>query len=385
MATRFVTLHVDAGDNGGSRTYRFVAEGTVEECEAVVRNALRVGDAARVCLQYSTVATQQDEPEALAPPQYVWAKSTTVAEFKLTVVHTVPVGALRMGTTAPEQMRRGHTAVNKKPETPSLAGQRQELQLRPSLHTVVHDAARPLLKRSTTISARPAPCRARDMRGANRGARRAVRVETPRSGFAFKPWSKQGDRRDAAVAAALTAIRKNCDEDEDEAKVRSFLANWVKNNYCGAKRRHAKSEAAKAAAKAAGAPTDSDTSESESESDDDGGVDGDAPTPSEPSAKDAGADGAPLRDARTPFHAAHAAAGTPSPRVMSEAEEEEAHDKENVTLRASKVHILTHARVAIPGSNRRVPLACSRSRRRRFMAVPPYARFATDALLYYHL
>ena len=164
MATRMVTLHVDAGENGGSRPYRFVAEGTVEECEAVVRNALRLGDAARVCLQYSTVATQPDEPEALAPPQYVWAKSTMVADFKLTVVHIVPVGALRMGTTAPEQMRRGHTAVNKKPETPSLAGQRQELQLRPSLHTVVHDAARPLLKRSTTISTGPALPRARHAR-----------------------------------------------------------------------------------------------------------------------------------------------------------------------------------------------------------------------------
>jgi hypothetical protein len=195
---------------------------------------------------------------------------------------------------------------------------------------VVHDAARPLLKRSTTISARPAPCRARDMRGANRGARRAVRAraETSRSGCAFKPWSKQGARRDGAVAAALNAIRKNCDEVEDEAKVRSFLANWVKNNNCGAKRRHAKLEAAKAAAKAAGAPSDSDTSESELESDDDGGVDGDAPTLSEPSPTGAGADGAPLRDARTPLHATHAAAGTPSPRVTSEAEEEEAQDKE---------------------------------------------------------
>ena len=81
MATRVVTLHDDGGENGGSRPYRFVAEGKVEECESVVRNALRVGDAARVCLQYHTVATQPDEPEALAPPQYVWAKTTAVAEW----------------------------------------------------------------------------------------------------------------------------------------------------------------------------------------------------------------------------------------------------------------------------------------------------------------
>ena len=183
------------------------------------------------------------------------------------------------------------------------------------------------------------------MRGANRRARCAVCAETSRLGFAFKPWSKQGDRRDAAVAAALTAIRKNCDEDEDEAKVRWFLANWVKNNSCGAKRRHAKLEAAKAAAKAARAHTDFDTSESESESDDDGGVDGDtSKLISEPSPTGAGADGAPLRDARTPLHATHAAAGTPSPRVTSEAEEQEAQDKENAVLPASKVCTFSRTR-----------------------------------------
>lgn len=174
-----------------------------------------------------------------------------------------------------------------------------------------------------------------------------MRAVTSRSGFAFKPWSKQGDRRDAAVAAALTAIRKNCDEDEDEAKVRSFLANWVKNNYCGAKRRHAKMEAAKAAAKAAGAPTDSDTSESESESDD-GGVDGDARTLSEPSPTGVAADGAPLSDARTSSHATHAAAGMRSPHVTSEAaEEEEEQGIENAVpplppAASKQVRVLTH-------------------------------------------
>jgi len=109
---------------------------------------------------------------------------------------TPPVGALRMGTTALEQLRRGNTAVNKKPETPSRAGQRLELQrLCPSLHTVVLDATRPLLKRSKTISVWPSPRRGSDARGANRGARRAVCADTSPSGcIAFKPRVVQAGR-----------------------------------------------------------------------------------------------------------------------------------------------------------------------------------------------
>lgn len=102
-------------------------------------------------------------------------------------MHTVPVGALRMGATAPEQMmRRSHTAVNKKPKTPSLiAGQRFVGVATLPLHTVVHDAERPLLKRSKTISAWPSPRRGRDARSA----------KTSPSGFAFKPWATVVTRR----------------------------------------------------------------------------------------------------------------------------------------------------------------------------------------------
>ena len=71
---------------------------------------------------------------------------------------------------------------------------------------------------------------------------------TRRAGLAFKPWTAQGERiQNEVVRAAVEAIHEKCNVMEDEAKVRAFVAKWVKNNYCGAKRRAAAHKAARQA------------------------------------------------------------------------------------------------------------------------------------------
>ena len=67
---------------------------------------------------------------------------------------------------------------------------------------------------------------------------------TKRAGLAFKPWTAQGEQvQNAVVRAALDAIAAKTGLHEDDAKVRTFVARWVKNNYCGAKRRAAAAKA----------------------------------------------------------------------------------------------------------------------------------------------
>ena len=62
----------------------------------------------------------------------------------------LPVGAPRALDSAPDAMR--HVAANKAPETVSKVGKNTDNQLLPSLHKTVHDAARPLLLRCSTLS-----------------------------------------------------------------------------------------------------------------------------------------------------------------------------------------------------------------------------------------
>ena len=69
---------------------------------------------------------------------------------------------------------------------------------------------------------------------------------TKRAGLAFKPWTSQSEHvQNAVIRAALDAIADKTGIQEDEAKVRTFMARWVKNNYCGAKRRALAAKAAR--------------------------------------------------------------------------------------------------------------------------------------------
>ena len=76
------------------------------------------------------------------------------------------------------------------------------------------------------------------------------------------------------MAAARAAILAKSGVDEDEAKVRLFVATFVKNNYCGAKRRAKKAAAMQAAARPNG-DSGGDEAEEEDEDDEEGEEDDD--------------------------------------------------------------------------------------------------------------
>ena len=98
---------------------------------------------------------------------------------------------------------------------------------------------------------------------------------TRRAGLAFKPWTAQGERvQNEVVRAAVEAIADKCNVMEDEAKVRAFVAKWVKNNYCGAKRRATAHKAARQATNGNG----DDDDDAPPPSDGEAGADADAPS-----------------------------------------------------------------------------------------------------------
>ena len=146
---KVVKLHYDGG------VAQFAVFGTPEDMESMVRGRFRLPDAARAAITYELWAPEDDEAEPVfVPATAVWNTAVPKpAEFKLVCEHRLPIGAPRALDSAPEAMRKGHVAANKGPETVSKVGKNTENQLLPSLHKTVHDAARPLLVRCSTLSA----------------------------------------------------------------------------------------------------------------------------------------------------------------------------------------------------------------------------------------
>lgn len=151
---KVVKLRYDGG------VAQFAVFGTPADMETMVRQRFKLPDATRAAITYELWAPDDDEAEPVfVPATAVWNPALAKpSEFKLVCENRLPVGAPRALDSAPEAMRKGHVAANKAPETVSKVGKNTDNQLLPSLHKTVHDAARPLLLRCSTLS-EPAPLR----------------------------------------------------------------------------------------------------------------------------------------------------------------------------------------------------------------------------------
>ena len=149
LGTKVVKLHYDGS------VAQFAVFGTTSDMEGMVRARFKLPDAVRAAVTYEVWAPEDDDEEPVhVPAAAVWNPALPrPSEFKLVCESRLPVGAPRALDSAPEGMRKGHVAANKGVETVSKVGKNVDKQLLPSLHKTVHDAARPLLLRCSSLSA----------------------------------------------------------------------------------------------------------------------------------------------------------------------------------------------------------------------------------------